>query len=250
MTTQRSSNGMPPAQGMAQGRPRTLVGSGACPPGRSRSGRRRTSRTSAPRSRCPTAARRDASSRSATTRRRSSRTTWKRRPTGSGGPRRTRRPATTPTPTATSGRWCATAISPGHRAHGPACDRTRDCRGRPGGATSTSPTTPACSRLRSRDTRARSATRSSRARASSRRSRHGRRSSARSMRSQLNREHHLGHAELCTTKSDPGAGFPWDELLEAIAERLAAVSVEARLAAVEQELAALLQHTHGVPLPA
>ena len=48
----------------------------------------------------------------------------------------------------------------------------------------------------------------------------------------------------------PGPGFPWDELLAAIADRLAAASVEARLAAVEHELAALLQHTHGVPLPA
>ena len=66
----------------------------------------------------------------------------------------------------------------------------------------------------------------------------------------VDREHHLGHAELCTTKSDPGPGFPWDELLEAIAERLAAASVEARLAAVEHQLAALRQHTHGVPLPA
>ena len=66
----------------------------------------------------------------------------------------------------------------------------------------------------------------------------------------VDREHHLGHAELCTTKSDPGPGFPWDELLAAIAERLAAVSVEARLAAVEHELAALREHTHGVPLPA
>ena len=126
VTTPRSTNNT----ALAQGRPRTLVGSEACPPGRSRSGRRRTSRTSAPRSRCPTAARRDASSRSATTRRRSSRTTWKRLPTGSSGPRRTRRPATTPTPTATSGRWCATTISPGRRARGPACDRTRDCRAR------------------------------------------------------------------------------------------------------------------------
>lgn len=63
----------------------------------------------------------------------------------------------------------------------------------------------------------------------------------------LDREHHLGHSELCTTKGDPGSAFPWEALLAAIGERLAPRTAEERLEALEQEVAALRVHTHGPP---
>ena len=65
----------------------------------------------------------------------------------------------------------------------------------------------------------------------------------------VDRRHHIGHSELCTTKSDPGADFPWSALLEAIAARVAANSLESRLQSLEHKLAALRSHTHGPPLP-
>ena len=64
----------------------------------------------------------------------------------------------------------------------------------------------------------------------------------------LDRQHHVGHSELCTTKGDPGRDFPWESLLAAIAEHLTPATLEHRLNAVEQELAALRAHTHGPPL--
>ena len=64
----------------------------------------------------------------------------------------------------------------------------------------------------------------------------------------LDRAYHLGHSELCTTKGDPGPDFPWQALLQAIAQRLTPQTQEQRLQAVEQELAAIRAHTHGPPL--
>ena len=72
----------------------------------------------------------------------------------------------------------------------------------------------------------------------------------------LDRAHHLGHSELCTTKGDPGQDFPWDDLLAAIAallkpsnieQRLKPSSIEQRIEALERGVAQLQTHTHGPP---
>ena len=63
----------------------------------------------------------------------------------------------------------------------------------------------------------------------------------------LDRAHHLGHSELCTTKGDPGPQFPWDELLAAIAAHLEPPTIEQRIKALERQLSHLQTHTHGPP---
>ena len=64
----------------------------------------------------------------------------------------------------------------------------------------------------------------------------------------LDRQHHLGHSELCTTKNDPGPNFPWQPLLEAIAAHLTPPpTTEQRLQTLENQLTHLQTHTHGPP---
>ena len=46
----------------------------------------------------------------------------------------------------------------------------------------------------------------------------------------VNRQHHLGHSELCTTKGDPGAAFPWRELMMHVDDRVKLLSAESDFA--------------------
>lgn len=63
----------------------------------------------------------------------------------------------------------------------------------------------------------------------------------------LDREHLIGHYEVSTDRSDPGAGFPWDALLEAVMD--APTKAEfAALFALVMELKTNIQATFALAL--
>lgn len=63
----------------------------------------------------------------------------------------------------------------------------------------------------------------------------------------LDREHIIGHYEVANNRSDPGAGFPWDQLMEAIVDAPTKAEFGALFALVT-ELKANIQATFALAL--